>query len=47
MVLNQLAVVLTDKVAMGQYSKDEAQRVAKAILYETPQELLGMVPARV
>jgi hypothetical protein len=46
-VLNQLAVVLTDKVAMGQYSKDEALRVAKAILYETPQELLGMVPAAV
>ncbi len=46
-VLNQLAVVLTDKVAMGQYTKDEALRVAKAILYETPQELLGMAPAAV
>lgn len=44
-VLNQLAVVLADKVAMGQYSKDEALRVAQAILYETPQELLGMRPA--
>lgn len=46
-VLNQLAVVLADKVAMGQYSKDEALRVAKDILYETPQELLGMKPAAV
>jgi hypothetical protein len=44
-VLNQLAVVLADKVAMGQYSKEEALHVAKDILYETPQELLGMKPA--
>jgi glucuronate isomerase len=45
MVLNQLAWVLTDKVSMGQYSKDDALRVAKAILFETPQDLLGMVQA--
>ena len=44
-VLNQLAVVLADKVAMGQYTRNEALRVAQAILYETPQELLGMQPA--
>jgi hypothetical protein len=44
-VLNQLAAVLADKVATGQYSKNEALRVAQAILYETPQELLGMRPA--
>ncbi len=31
MELNQLAAVLNVKVAMGQYSKDEALRVAKAI----------------
>jgi glucuronate isomerase len=46
-VLNQLAAVLADKVAMGQYSRNEALRVAHAILYETPQELLGMRPAAV
>jgi hypothetical protein len=44
-VLSQLAVVLADKVAMGQYTRDEALRVARSILYETPQELLGMRPA--
>ena len=44
-VLSQLAAVLADKVAMGQYSHDEALRVARAILYETPRELLGMRPA--
>jgi hypothetical protein len=44
-VLNQLAAVLADKVATGQYSKNEALGVAQAILYETPQELLGMRPA--
>jgi glucuronate isomerase len=44
-VLNQLAAVLADKVAMGQYTRPEALRVAKAILYDTPQELLGMRPA--
>ena len=44
-VLSQLAAVLADKVAMGQYSHDEALRVAQAILYETPRELLGMRPA--
>ncbi len=37
--------MLADKVAMGQYTRDEALRVAHAILYETPQELLGMRPA--
>jgi hypothetical protein len=46
-VLNQLAVVLADKVAMGQYTREDALRVARAILYETPQELLGMRPAAV
>ncbi|MGA3213484.1 MAG: hypothetical protein ABSD20_19430, partial [Terriglobales bacterium] len=44
-VLSQLAAVLADKVAMGQYTREEAVRVAQAILYETPQELLGMRPA--
>lgn len=45
LVLHQLAAVLADKVVTGQYSRDEALGVARAILYETPQELLGMQPA--
>ncbi len=40
----QMAAVLAEKVAQGQYTFDEALAVARAILYETPQELLGMVP---
>ena len=44
-VLNQLAAVLADKVAMGQYSHAEALHVALTILYKTPQELLGIRPA--
>jgi glucuronate isomerase len=46
-VLNQLALVLADKVAMGQYTRQDALRMARTILYETPQELLGMRPAAV
>ncbi len=45
LVRKQWAEVLADKVAQGQFSSDEALAVARQILYETPQELLGMVPA--
>ena len=47
LVSNQLAVVLAEKVATGQYTRDDARLIARAILFETPQELLGMQPATV
>ncbi len=40
-----LSQVLAQKVAQGQYTRDEALSIARSILYETPQTLLGMVPA--
>jgi glucuronate isomerase len=47
LVRKQLARVLADKVEQGQYSRGDALSVARAILYETPQTLLGMTPRRV
>jgi glucuronate isomerase len=44
LVLKQLAVVLAGKIEQGQYSRRDALDVARAILYETPQSLLGMKP---
>jgi len=44
-VRRQMAQVLAEKVAQGQYTFDEALQVARAILYETPQSLCGMTPA--
>ncbi|NSW83156.1 MAG: hypothetical protein HPY90_07760 [Syntrophothermus sp.] len=43
-VRKQLALVLADKVVMGQYTKDEALAIARQILFETPQTLVGMQP---
>ena len=43
-VRRQLAAVLADKVAQGQYTVDEALGIARAILFETPQSLNGMTP---
>jgi hypothetical protein len=43
-VRKQLAEVLAQKVAQGQYSIDDALSVARAILYESPQTLLGFMP---
>ena len=40
----QMARVLADKIELGQYTRDEALAIAKAILFETPQTALGMVP---
>jgi hypothetical protein len=45
LVLKQLAVVLAGKIEQGQYSRRDVLDVARAILYETPQSLLGMKPA--
>jgi hypothetical protein len=44
-VRTQMAHVLADKVAQSQYTFDQALRVARHILYETPQTLCGMKPA--
>jgi glucuronate isomerase len=42
MVQKQLARVLAEKVEQGQYTRDDAVAVARAILYDTPQSTLGM-----
>lgn len=42
LVRRQWSEVLAVKVDQGQYSMDEALAIARQILYETPQQLLGM-----
>ena len=44
LVRRQLARALAERIEQGQYSQDEALKIAKAILYESPQQLLGMTP---
>lgn len=44
LVRKQMAWVLAEKVAQGQYPLDEAINVAREILFETPQSLCGMSP---
>ncbi|RAP76578.1 hypothetical protein [Paenibacillus montanisoli] len=39
-----LARVLADKVRLGQYRIDDALAIAREILYESPQTILGMKP---
>lgn len=46
-VRKQLARVLAEKIAQGQYSKSDALAIARAILYESPRALLGMESGRV
>jgi glucuronate isomerase len=43
-VRKQLARVLGDRIDSGQYSREDALAVARAILFETPQTLLGFKP---
>lgn len=43
-VRRQLALALAERIEQGQYTFDEALQIAKAILYESPQQLLGMTP---
>ena len=43
-IRKQLAAVLAQKVAQGQYTLDGALAIARQILYETPQTLNGMQP---
>jgi hypothetical protein len=40
----QLARVLAEKIDQGQYTRDDALGIARTILYESPQTLLGMTP---
>ena len=44
LVRKQMAQVLADKIEQGQYTQAEALSIARSILHETPQTLLGMVP---
>ncbi len=44
LVRKQMARVLAQKIEQGQYTRDSALAIAKSILYETPQTLLGMIP---
>jgi len=44
LVRKQLARVLAEKIEQGQYSKEDALRIARAILFESPQTLLGFSP---
>ncbi|MBN2474553.1 MAG: hypothetical protein JXB62_08085 [Pirellulales bacterium] len=44
-VRNQLAQVLAQKVGQRQYTRAEALEIARAILFDAPQQLLGMQPA--
>lgn len=46
-VRKQMAVVLAQKIAQGQYSFDDAVAISAAVLMESPQSLLGMVPRSV
>ena len=45
-VRKQLAQVLEQKIRQGQYTLDEALQIARAILFESSQHLLGMEPAK-
>jgi glucuronate isomerase len=42
MAEKQLARVLAEKILQGQYTRDDALAIARGILYESPQTLLGM-----
>jgi hypothetical protein len=44
LVRKQLARVLADKIDQGQYTRDEALRIARAILFDSARTLLGTVP---
>jgi hypothetical protein len=43
-VRRQLARVLAEKIEQGQYTRADALAVARAVLFEAPQTLLGMKP---
>jgi uncharacterized membrane protein len=43
-IKKQMSVVLAEKINQGQYSYEDAIRIAKALIYDTPQSLNKMVP---
>jgi hypothetical protein len=45
LVRTQLSRVLAEKIKAGQYDMGSAAGIAREILFETPQTLLGMIPA--
>lgn len=45
MVQKQIARVLAEKIEQGQYTREDALAIARTILFDTPQTLLGMTPA--
>ncbi len=44
LVRKQLAQVLAEQIVQGQHTPDGALQVARGILYESPQSLLGITP---
>ena len=46
LVRKLMAEVFAEKIEQGQYTKDMALAIARAILYESPQSLLGMCPRK-
>jgi hypothetical protein len=45
-VRKQMAAVFAEKVAQGQYTVDQSVRIARELLYETPQSLCGLTPVQ-
>jgi len=46
LVRKMMAKVLAQKIADGQYTQDDALKIARAILYDAPMEVLGMKPKK-
>ena len=46
MVRSQMVAVLAEKIEQGQYTFSEAVDIARAVLYDSPQSLLGMKPRK-
>ena len=46
LVRKQMAQVLAQRITQGQYTRDEALAIARAILFESPQSLIGFLPRR-
>jgi sugar/nucleoside kinase (ribokinase family) len=44
LVRKQLASVLAENIRNGRYTRDDALAIAGAILYETPRDLMSMIP---
>ena len=46
LVRRMMAQILASRIEQGQYDRDEALAIARAILYESPQSLLSMKPRK-